>query len=291
MKPHFHKVPIGAENSFSIRHDSRPNFGTLWHYHPELELHYIVRGEGTQYIGDNVSNFVSGDMVFLGQNLPHTWRCKEAYFAGDENVQVEAYVLHFHPTCFGKDFLSLPEAYLIPRLFEKAKKGLKIHGESKARLIELLDDAAHAESLDRVIYLLSILKVLSETDEFETIAPAYAFSHLSSESEMVRLEKIYSYVLAHYKEKITLEEVASLANLSLTSFCRYFKTMTKKTFSDFLTEIRISNVCRAIVEDKLPTEVICFECGFNNVSNFYRHFKKVTGMTPFEYKKKYLAEG
>lgn len=290
MKPHFHKVPIGAENSFSIRHDTRPNFGTLWHYHPELELHYIVRGEGTQYIGDNVSNFSGGDMVLLGQNLPHTWRCKEEYFAGNEHIEVEAYVLHFHPTCFGKDFLSLPEAYLIPRLFEKAKKGLKIYGESKLKLVELLDSLLEARSIERVIYLLSVLKVLSETDEYDTIAPAYAFSHLSSELEMVRLEKIYSYVLAHYKEKIALEEVASLASLSPTSFCRYFKGMTKKTFSDFLTEIRISNACRAIIEDKLPTEVICFDSGFNNVSNFYRHFKKVTGMTPFEYRRKYLRQ-
>lgn len=80
MKPYFHKVPITNSGSFSIRHDIKANFGTLWHYHPELELHYIVKGEGIQYIGDNISSFSSGDMIFLGQNLPHTWRCHEDYF-------------------------------------------------------------------------------------------------------------------------------------------------------------------------------------------------------------------
>jgi AraC-like DNA-binding protein len=136
---------------------------------------------------------------------------------------------------------------------------------------------------------LSIIRILSETDEFETIAPGYAFSHLSNLSEMVRLEKIYTFVMAHFKEEISLEDISSLANMSETSFCRYFKIMTKKTFYEFLIEIRVSYACRGLIENQLPTEIICYECGFNNVSNFYRHFKKVTGMTPYAYKKKYLV--
>lgn len=289
MKAHYHKVPITSEHSFSVRHDFKPNFGTLWHYHPELELHYIVQGKGTQYIGDNVSSFCDGDMILLGENLPHTWRCKEEYFVEDVDMNVEAYVLHFHRTCFGKDFLSLPETFLIPKLFEKAKKGMRIVGESKSQLAQLLEISVNANNLDRIIHLLTMIRILSETEEFETIAPAYAYSHLSNLSEMIRLEKIYTYVMANYKEEITLPYISALANMSETSFCRYFKTMTKKTFSEFLIEIRISNACRELMENKMPTEVICYDCGFNNVSNFYRHFKKVTGMTPFEYKKKMMV--
>jgi AraC-like DNA-binding protein len=228
-------------------------------------------------------------MILLGENLPHTWRCKEEYFVENENLKVEAYVLHFHPTCFGKDFLSLPETFLIPKLFEKAKKGMRIVGESKSQLAQLLEISVNANNLDRIIHLLTMIRILSETEEFETIAPAYAFSHLSNLSEMIRLEKIYTYVMANYKEEITLPYISALANMSETSFCRYFKTMTKKTFSEFLIEIRISNACRELMENKMPTEVICYDCGFNNVSNFYRHFKKVTGMTPFEYKKKMMV--
>jgi AraC-like DNA-binding protein len=94
--------------------------------------------------------------------------------------------------------------------------------------------------------------------------------------------------LANYKTEISLEKIAAIGNLSVTSFCRYFKLMTKKTYFDFLTEIRISHACRFLIEDKLPTEVLCFECGYNNISNFYRHFKRVTKMTPLEYKRRYL---
>lgn len=289
MKPHFHKVPVKLENSFSLRHDVKTNFGSVWHYHPELELHYVMKGEGVRFIGDSIRSFSAGEMILMGANLPHTWRCSEKYFEESSCCYVEAVVLQFLPTCLGKDFLSLPEAFLIPRLFEKAKRGLIISGEKKARVAGLLNRILVASEIDRLILLLSILKVLAtDVDEDETITSAYTFNQ-SNASEMARLDKIYSYALANYKKEISLGSIASIANMSETSFCRYFKLMTNKTFSEFLTEIRISHVCRALVENKLPTEVICFDSGFNNISNFYRHFKRVTDLTPYEYKCKYLS--
>jgi AraC-like DNA-binding protein len=289
MKPHFHKVPITLQSSFSIRHDIKPDFGNVWHYHPELELHYNIKGEGLRFIGDNISNFTSDEMVLLGENLPHTWRCKDEYFQNNPDLHVEAMVIHFLPDCLGKHLLSLPEAYLIPKLFEKAKSGMVIHGKTKDKLADLMKEAVHATNLDRIIILLTILKTLAETDEYELITSKSTF-YQSNESETARINKICTYTLTNYKKDITLEEVASLSNLSITSFCRYFKLMTKKTYYDFLIEIRVSHACRFLIENKLPTEMICFNCGFNNVSNFYRHFKKVTGMTPLDYKRKYLNE-
>lgn len=282
MKPHFHKVPIKSQNSFSIRHERESGFGTVWHYHPELELHYLVKGNGVRFIGDNISNFSDGELILLGQNLPHTWRVE----AGG-NVGVEVIIIHFLPDCLGADLLNLPEAYLIPKLYEKAKKGLVINGEAKQKVIELMRFAVDAQNLDRLIALLSILKILAETEETETITSAHAF-YKSNDSETLRLNKVYAYTLSNYKNQIALQEVAAIANLGVTSFCRYFKLMTKKTYNDFLVEIRISHACRFLIEDRYTIEVICFECGFNNISNFYRHFKSVTGMTPLEYKRKYL---
>ncbi|MEM9675301.1 MAG: AraC family transcriptional regulator [Cyclobacteriaceae bacterium] len=288
MKPHFHKVPIQPQSSYSIRHDILPTFGTIWHYHPEIELHYTIRGEGVRFIGDTIHNFSAGEMLLIGENLPHTWRCKEEYFQGNKDLKVEAIVLHFLPECLGRDLLRLPEAYLIPKLLEKAKRGLVVEGKAKRKVANLMYAATEATNLDRLIILLSILKILAETDELENIATPHA-SFQKDKSEMARLDKIYSYTLANYKKDISLKEIAAMANLSITSFCRYFKLTTNKTYFDFLTEIRINHACRALVEDKLATEVICFECGFNNVSNFYRHFKKVTKLTPKDYKKKYLS--
>ncbi len=289
MKPRYHKVPIGLAHSFGIRHDRKANFGTIWHYHPELELHFILKGQGIQYIGETVSGFSDGDLILLGENLPHAWRCSQEYFQGDRDKEVEAIVLHFSSTCLGKNFLDLPEAQLIPLLFEKAKKGLKINGKTKEKTSQLLHLLLQASQLDRLIILLQILNLLAESQETETISPGYAFSHLHNFSEMERLEKIYSYVMGNFHKNISLEEMAALSHLSVTSFCRYFKKMTNKSFFGFLIEVRISNVCKRLLADRLPLEVISSECGFQNVSNFYRHFRKITGMTPFAYKKSAAA--
>lgn len=288
MKPLFHKVPVKIQSSFGIRHDIRPNFDTIWHYHPELELNLTVRGEGVRFIGDNISNYSSGELILLGENLPHTWRCKDEYFAPDSNLEVEAIVIHFLPDCLGKDILHLPEAYLIPKLFEKAKQGMIISGTAKKKLVSLMFSAINADNLDKIIILLSILKTLAETEEYRTIVTGQHTFNPSNESDNIRLNKVYTYTLNNYKKEISLKEISEISNLSITSFCRYFKLMTKKTYYDFLIEIRISHACRALIEDKLPTEVICFDCGFNNVSNFYRHFKKITGITPLDYKRQYL---
>jgi AraC-like DNA-binding protein len=289
MKPLFHKVPTSLQNSFGIRHDIEPNFGKIWHYHPELELHYVVRGEGVRFIGDNISNFSSGEMILLGENLPHTWRCHEEYYQQQSGLEVEAIVIQFLPDCLGKDFIHLPESFLIPKLFDKAKKGMIINGTAREKLITLLENAPKANQIDKLLLLVNILKVLAETEEFTEITSAHAF-YQSNETDSLRLNKICSFTLTHYKREITLEEIAAISNLSITSFCRYFRLMTNKTYYDFLIEIRISHACRLLVEDKFPTDVICFECGFNNVSNFYRHFKKVTGTTPMDYKRKYLSK-
>lgn len=289
MKPLFHKVPTSLQNSFGIRHDIEPNFGKIWHYHPELELHYVVRGEGVRFIGDNISNFSSGEMILLGENLPHTWRCHEEYYQQQSGLEVEAIVIQFLPDCLGKDFIHLPESFLIPKLFDKAKKGMIINGTAREKLIKLLENAPKANQIDKLLLLVNILKVLAETEEFTEITSAHAF-YQSNETDSLRLNKICSFTLTHYKREITLEEIAAISNLSITSFCRYFRLMTNKTYYDFLIEIRISHACRLLVEDKFPTDVICFECGFNNVSNFYRHFKKVTGTTPMDYKRKYLSK-
>jgi AraC-like DNA-binding protein len=290
MKPRFHKITPPLESSFSLKHTVSPNFGRIWHFHPELELHYIVRGKGVRFIGDNVDNFAEGELILLGQNLPHTWRCDEIYYQNYPEIVVEAIVLQFLPDCLGKTFFELPETFLISKLFEKALQGLLVVGQTKARVIQLLHQGSEAEGLERLIVFIQILKALAESKEYTTIASSHAF-YKSSEKENQRLNTIYTYTLANFRREITLQEVAAITHLSVTSFCRYFKMMTKKPYYDFLIELRVSHACRMLIEDKFPIEVVCFDCGFNNVSNFYRHFRKVTGMTPLEYKRKFIEKG
>ncbi|MBE8721540.1 AraC family transcriptional regulator [Sphingobacterium pedocola] len=288
MKPLFRKVPVQYESSFSARHDIMPNFGNVWHYHDELELHYTIRGEGIRFIGDNITSFAPGEIILVGEKLSHAWRCNEEYYQNNPDYSIEAIVMQFLPDCLGRQLLTLPEMYLLPKLYEKAKSGLILKGDTKETVAKLMRECVQEEGMGRVISLMKILQTIAESEECETIVKTQSAFHHSNEADSIRLNDVFNFTHANYKNDISLEEVASISNLSVTSFCRYFKMMTKKTYYDFLIEIRISHACRLLVENKLPTEVICFECGFNNVSNFYRHFKRVTGMTPLDYKKKYL---
>ncbi len=286
MKPYYHKVLKKIENSFSLRKDISANFETTWHYHPELELHYIKKGEGLRFIGNNISKFSSDEMLLLGENLPHTWKSHDAYLNPQSKLVVETTVLHFLPNCLGQEFLLLPEAYQLTQLIKKAKNGLVIYGDTKWKLLALLEAAYQAENLTRISLFISILSILAETKEYEPITTsAYAF-YQSNQIEADRLNQIYTYTLKNYMNTITLTEIASLSCLSITSFCRYFKMMTNKTYTDFLSEIRISYACKFLIENKqLTIESISTETGFNNASNFFRQFKKIVGVTPNAYRK------
>ena len=123
MKPHFYKVNALPGESYTALHLKSRNFGSIWHYHPELELHYTVKGHGMRFIGDNVSSFRPGEVILLGENLPHSWQCQKEYYDEDPQASVEAVVVQFLPDCMGKELFALPEAYLLPRLFEKALPG------------------------------------------------------------------------------------------------------------------------------------------------------------------------
>lgn len=290
MKPYFHKVPVPIQNSFLVRHDRINAFGKLLHYHPELELHYMIRGEGIRIIGDSVSHFNAGEVILLGENLPHAWREKEVKETLEpDDYQIEAIVLQFTPNCLGKDFFQLPEAYLIPRIFDLSKKGLLINGNTAENIRELMLTIVKCNKFEKIVNLLKIIQVLSESEEITPISSSYSF-YKQSEFETDRLNTIIAHTLSNFNKEITLEEIASLSNFSVTSFCRYFKNITKKTYFDFLTEVRISHACRMIIDDKFSLSYICFECGFNNVSNFYRHFKKIMMMTPLEYKRSFKKE-
>lgn len=286
VKPSFHKVPLKSGNSFSIRRDLRPHFESIWHYHPEMELHYIVKGTGVKFIGDNVSNFSDGDMIFLGPNLPHTWRCAEEFFQNDPGLHVEAIVLHFLPECFGKEFLNIPETALIREFFEASKRGFLIKEPAKTVIVNLLQKMLQSSGIDRVIVMVNILKELmnankSRISDFSNLCPA-------NDIKMSLFDSIYSYALKNYNREISLDEIASHANMSVSSFCRTFKLITKKTFIDFLIEIRVSNACRYLIEEDLDIHSVALKSGFNNLSNFYRQFKKIKGCTPLYYKKEYV---
>lgn len=288
MKPCPHRIEGLPQHSFVARHQIEPFFGLDWHYHRELELHYLIKGQGVRFIGDNISSFTEGELILLGSNLPHFWKSNEEYLQGS-SLYCEAIVIQFLPETFGKDFLNLPEIYIIRQLYERAKNGLFITGETKNLVVQLMEKILDAKYLGRFTLLLEILHLLARDESPRQISGFNQFASIP-EADTARLNEIYDFTLTNYKRNISLGEVAAVANLSVTSFCRYFKRMTKKTYNDFLTEIRISHASRKLLDNGSKVEIVAFDCGFNNLSNFYKQFKKVKGITPREYKWKFFAE-
>lgn len=286
LKAHLLKVANPTLKSFSIRHDYLPYFYNQYHYHPEVELLFIQEGTGTQFVGDSIQRFEGGDVLLIGSDCPHYLRSDNKYFSGDPNLSVSALVIHFNPSIFGKDFLSLLENRHIDQLLEKSKKGLRILGKIKSEIKEIMKKMIVSDKGNMMLALYSLLDLLASSNDYELLGTRIMEGdHNDKETE--RINAIYNYAAKHFKRKISIEEIAGVAHLSSKSFCRYFKNKTKKNFSHFLNEIRVEYACKKIRENQLQVTQVCYEAGFNNFVNFNNAFKKIIGKTPTQYAKQF----
>ncbi|MCE7064194.1 AraC family transcriptional regulator [Dyadobacter sp. CY326] len=286
MKPQLLKVPKGLQKSFSIRRDVVLYFYNKWHYHPELELIHIEQGSGTQFVGDNIQNFQSGDLLLIGSNLPHYWRCDEKYFQRESQLYAQATVVHFSLDLFGNAFLDLPENKSIRELLFKARFGMKLLGEGTEKVKMLLQELLDQKGGNAVISLLQILENLAHCGEIKTLSHTH-YQQEYDQYDTERINHIYQYSISNFQKKISIEEISEIANISPHSFCRYFKSRSRKTYSQFLLELRIGHACKLLSETKLPVAQICYESGFNNFANFNKYFKLHTGKSPLVYQKEF----
>lgn len=287
MKPQLLKVATGSAHSFSVRRDVVPFFNNKWHYHVEVELIYLEKGAGTQFVGDSIQNFNDGDVILIGSNLPHYWRFNNLPESDKENGVADVSVVHFSELFWGNSFLQLPETKLIKTLLDRAKRGIQITGGTRIKVAGLIQKMLNADSVRRLILLLETLEVIAESNEVEYLSSVGFVPNLE-QSENDRVNAIYEYSFSNYRNKIALKEIAMVANISPNSFCRYFKTHTGKTYSGFLLEYKVGIACKLLIEDKLSIQQICYESGFNNFASFHKYFKKLTGKTPLAYQKEFI---
>lgn len=286
MKPQLLKVSPGPAYSFSVRQDKVPYINNSWHYHAEVELIHFHKGSGTQFVGDNIKRFKAGDIVLVGANLPHYWRYDEMYFQEQMPTSAFSTVVHFGEHFWGDQFLNLPENLPLKMVLEKAKRGILVTGQAAQQVGELIQRILLAEGPARIMGLMECLLVIAETQEI-TLLSSMGFQGSLSELESERINAIYDYTFKHFKDKIYLEEVAGVAGLAPNSFCRYFKTKTGKTYSQFLLELRVGHACKLLIEDRFSVKHLCFESGFNNFTCFHKNFKLITGSTPQSYQKQH----
>lgn len=288
MKPVLEKLTLEPKYSFVVLNDILPYYPTPWHYHPEYELVLVVKSTGQRIVGDNIENFSDGDLVFMGPNLPHVYNNDSQYYEGGGDLTAEAIVFHFTEGSLGKGLFDIPEMMPVKQLFKKAQCGLKILGKTRKEIAIKMHDTLSLSGPSRIIALLSILEILSASTEYQLLSsPGFTQKNHSLGSE--RIIKVHEYIMKNFKRDISLEEVAEIANMGPNSFCRLFKSCTRKTFSTFLNEIRIGYACKLLSENKINIAGICYSSGFNNLSNFNRQFKKITRKTPLQYKTDYMV--
>ncbi|KGO91699.1 AraC family transcriptional regulator [Flavobacterium subsaxonicum] len=286
MKPHRLTIASGSAQSFSGRHDVLPDINNRWHYHDELELIYIKKGKGTQFIGDSISNFADGNVVLIGSNLPHLWQFDTEYFKEGLTEAVDVYVVHFARDFWGRDFLNLPENQELNKVIEHSKQGIQITGPERKVIAELIEEIVETSGSRKIINLMEALLEIGRCKEVNYLV-SFGFQYDFQQTERDRIQSIYNYTILNYKKKIELQEIAQVAKISRNSFCKFFKSRTGKTYSLFTNEIRIGHACRLLIENKMSVKEICFECGFYNFASFHKCFKDITGMTPLKYQKSY----
>lgn len=286
MKPLFRKVQIMPEQSFSTNKDIVPYFYNHWHYHPEIEIVYIYEGTGTLLVGNGVKNYRENDLIIIGANVPHFFRSDPKYFEANTSLLSKSSVIHFNPAFWGDGFMQIPETIQLNELFQRARRGLMIGGSIKEEIVRLMSQMPNVLGIDKIIQLLKILSIIAQAEEVTEISKS-EFDVSLDEHNTRRIDQIYSFSLNNFTREITLEEVAEVANISVNSFCRYFKTHTRKTYFQFLQELRIGHACKLLAGEKLSISQVAFESGFNNLSHFNRSFKTIMQMKPQAYQKLY----
>ena len=288
MKPQLLKVFAGPLCSFSVRQDNVPFINNRWHYHQEIELIFFKEGEGTQFIGDNIKTFTSGDVILVGANLPHYWSFDDKYFSSD-GKQPNIFVVHFCDYFWGKEFLNIAENLPVKNILETAKQGIQINGKTGEHVGSLLEEMSVSGGGRKVLLLLEALISIANSESVDVLS-SIGFQPNILKTENERINSIYQYSLANYKNKIQIDEVAAVVCMSPSSFCRFFKSKTKKTYSNFLIEIRVGMACKLLIENRFSIKQICYESGFNNFAGFHKYFKLITNKTPLNFQMEFISK-
>tara|TARA_R110000868_G_scaffold4768_5_gene29733 strand:+ start:3362 stop:4210 length:849 start_codon:yes stop_codon:yes gene_type:complete len=278
MKIELETIDSNSKSPFRLLHDPKLSHLFFWHFHPEYELVYIENANGTRHVGDHISEYEETDLVLIGSNIPHL------NFDYGVNTDYRKEVLHIKPS-FKNTFVdSLPELQSLNRLLDLSRYGIAFHGETKKEVGNLLKELHTLKPFEYFMAIMSILKRLSQSNEFELLHKK-PYKNRYSKKEQSRIRDIYALIDERYQGKISVDEVAKFCNLTKPAFCRYFKKATGSTFIEFLNQYRISQSKRMLLTGKNVTET-CFECGFESLSYFNRTFKKVTGENPSAFKKR-----
>jgi AraC-like DNA-binding protein/mannose-6-phosphate isomerase-like protein (cupin superfamily) len=281
MKPRYKPIPTES-NLFKVEFQNTSEvFDYPWHYHPELEITYILNGKGVRYVGNTIENFYEDDLVLLGSNLPHAWNS-----TADQSQQVIAIVIYLKEEFIDKTWMQSIEFESVRKLLSAMSKGIKIDEQTAVRLKPKFIDLLNASSFERLMILLQILHELSLNMEFRYLCEQEFTVDLNLHDKE-RINVVYGYIQAHYLKPISLADIASKLNMTEEYFSRFFSKTMKKPFFEFLNEYKINRACKLLIETDKQVSEVCYASGFESLPFFYRQFKKFKNCQPKNYRLNY----
>ncbi|PRD51728.1 AraC family transcriptional regulator [Phyllobacterium myrsinacearum] len=287
-------VVIGASKSAELEHilcDPGHSFRwfthdypyrlACWNYHPEYEIHLITQSSGTAFVGDYIGDFHPGNLCLVGSNLPHEWVSTNF---GNQTLSGRDMVLQFDPQIFARAAGTMPEMAAPRALLEQALRGLQFHGRAEKQGIDLMRRIGAAQGLQRFALFLELIALMSETDE-KTVLSSHDYAPNLDPGSAAVMQRVTAYILGNITDEVRMSVAAELAEMTPSTFSRYFKRTTGKNFVDYVHKLRIGRACNMINELDEPITSVCFNVGYKNISNFNRHFKRECGLTPSGYRK------
>lgn len=279
MQLAYQQLHIPSDASFAIREHHQPQFTASFHFHHAYEVIFIARSFGKLYAGNKAMNYNEGDIYVFGPGLGHC-------FYNDQQLQTpgemaHAIALQFSVDFMGKDFLEKPELGVIRHMLQEAREGIRFEAPPEV-IRELFFQFRENRQMANLLLLLHLLDQLSLLPG-ERLA-AHGGHIYYNKTDAARMEAVFKYIMDNYREQVNLKKAAALAHLNEAAFCRYFKRRTRKTFSEFVNEIRIAHATRLLLTTNDSISDICYACGYSNVSYFNRQFLLQNGQSPRAYR-------
>jgi AraC-like DNA-binding protein len=288
MKLHLLNRTNIDNNSFSISLNEDQHFLKKWHYHSELELVVVLKSSGTLFLGDSIEKFEEGDLYLVGKNLPHKFLNDDKYFQKNTDLTAKAIAIHFDEKFLGNIFKVTAEMKPIKDLISKASQGIRFIAVDeliKNKIFQLKDE----NNFERIIKLLEILYELANHKNYQVLS-SIGFKSSPNKVGNDVLDKMYDYIFDNFKKNISSKDIATAVAMNHSAFSRFFKRVQGKTVTKYLNEIRIGFACKLLLEAHYNISNICYDCGYNNLSNFNRHFKEIKGMSPTDFVKLHLVK-
>jgi AraC-like DNA-binding protein len=279
MKIVFEKIVPAAGSSFAILDKRAAAFDGKFHFHPEVEITLIESSAGRRIVGDNIEAFAPGDLVLLGQNLPHQYVSDPT----SRGAPARAKVIQFRSDILGERWLGLPEFKRVAAMLKRSMRGLKFRGETVREAAHLIEQIFGVSQVKRLLLLLELLDVLARDNRAVPIASAGYVSKLSTR-EGDAIDRALEYLNTNYSQPVTLEDLCRHLRVSPATCNRLLQKSIGRSFKTSLNEVRISHACRLLLETDRPIPDVACSSGFNNLSNFNRRFKEMKRQTPKAYR-------